>query len=196
MPALTPPNITIGIRNRRGEHCSPAARPEPVQGTATHPVNHNAGARSRSLRNEPYLWLYGALGICGTCRAHIQCNTNRRIPIDRIDSFSILHFILNFSTFLLTSPSRQVPAAPAHEFTHPVMKAVGDRTLVLLPLSDDQGWRKNKEEKQNGSNFYEAAADQQIPTSAKISDQIIWNPKMATTSSPAVSIYIIDLRRL
>jgi len=24
------------------------------------------------------------------------------------------------------------------------MKAVGDGTLVLLPLSDDQGWRKNQ----------------------------------------------------
>ena len=31
----------LQMRHRRGEHCSPAARPEPVQGTATHPVNHN-----------------------------------------------------------------------------------------------------------------------------------------------------------
>ena len=37
------------------------------------------------------------------------------------------------------------------------MKAVGDGTLVLLPLSDDQGWRKrlSKRRKNNGSNFYE-----------------------------------------
>ena len=40
--------------HRRGEHCSPAARPEPVQGTATHPVNHNVGAQCAPLRDNVY----------------------------------------------------------------------------------------------------------------------------------------------
>ena len=39
------------VRNRRGEHCSPAARPEPVQGTAKHPFNHSAGAQCAPLRD-------------------------------------------------------------------------------------------------------------------------------------------------
>ena len=44
----------LQMRHRRGEHCSPAARPEPVQGTATHPVNHNVGAQCAPLRDNVY----------------------------------------------------------------------------------------------------------------------------------------------
>ena len=46
----------LQMRHRRGEHCSPAARPEPVQGTATHPVNHNVGAQYAPLRDNVYRW--------------------------------------------------------------------------------------------------------------------------------------------
>ena len=41
----------LQMRHRRGEHCSPAARPEPVQGTAKHPFNHSAGAQCVPLRD-------------------------------------------------------------------------------------------------------------------------------------------------
>ena len=63
----------LQMRNRRGEHCSPAARPEPaqgtaaarpepvqgtaaarpepVQGTAKHTFNHSAGAQCAPLQD-------------------------------------------------------------------------------------------------------------------------------------------------
>ena len=73
------------------------------------------------------------------------------------------------------------------------MKAVGDGTLVLLPLSDDQDGGKTKEEKQNGSNFYEAAAGAGVHFGHQTRR---WNPKMATyIFTERNGIYIIDLQK-
>ena len=73
------------------------------------------------------------------------------------------------------------------------MKAVGDGTLVLLPLSDDQGWRKN----QGGKRMSYIQMKQLLEAGVHFGHQAKrWNPKMAKyIFTERNGIHVIDLHK-